>query len=83
MRTVLNARHDASDPSFRHIVCLERALPGLPSPLVLGCGGGGEVEDPVPFMASIPIEYPLDLWDAEVEGETLLRVQSFRDRRRG
>ncbi len=43
--------------------------------LVLGCGRGGEVEEPSPLYGEIPIEYPLDLWDAEVEGETLLRVR--------
>ena len=43
--------------------------------LILGCGAGGEVEEPVPLYGEIPIEYPLDLWDAEVEGETLLRVR--------
>ena len=42
--------------------------------LVLGCGGS-EVEHPTPLYGDIPIEYPLDLWDANVEGETLLRVR--------
>ena len=53
------------------------ALPLLGSLAVaplLGCGGG-EVDGPTPLYGEIPIEYPLDLWDADVEGETLLRVR--------
>jgi len=42
---------------------------------VSGCGDGGDVEDPEPLYGEVPIEYPLDLWDADVEGETLLRVR--------
>ncbi len=41
----------------------------------MGCGAGGEVDGPTPLYGDIPIEYPVDLWDAEVEGETLLRVR--------
>ena len=33
------------------------------------------MEGPTPLYGEIPIEYPLDLWDADVEGETLLRVR--------
>jgi len=43
--------------------------------LLSGCGEGGTVEDPTPLYGEVPIEYPLDLWDADVEGETLLRVR--------
>ena len=42
-------------------------------PLV-GCSEG-EMEDPTPLYGATPIEYPLQLWDADVEGETLLRVR--------
>jgi TonB family protein len=45
------------------------------SALLAGCGGGGDVEDPIPLYGRVPVEYPLDLWDADVEGETLLRVR--------
>jgi len=45
------------------------------SALSLGCGDGGEVEDPTPLYGEAPIKYPLDLWDADVEGQTLLRVR--------
>jgi protein TonB len=43
-------------------------------PLV-GCGREGELEDPTPLYGEVPVEYPLQLWDADVEGETLLRVR--------
>jgi protein TonB len=33
------------------------------------------MKDPTPLYGEIPIEYPLQLWDADVEGETLLRVR--------
>lgn len=42
---------------------------------VAGCGEGAEVEEPTPLYGEIPIEYPVDLWDADVEGETVLRVR--------
>ena len=48
---------------------------GLSALLALGCGGGGDVEEPTPLYGDVPIEYPVTLWDAEVEGETLLRVR--------
>lgn len=49
-------------------------LVSIPLVLLSACGGG-EVEGPTPLYGEIPIEYPLDLWDADVEGETLLRVR--------
>ena len=45
------------------------------SVLVMSCGNGGDVENPTPLYGEVPIEYPLDLWDADVEGQTLLRVR--------
>lgn len=53
------------------------ALPALALSVVVGLSacGGGEVEGPTPLYGEVPIEYPLDLWDADVEGETLLRVR--------
>jgi TonB family protein len=48
----------------------------LAAPVLLSaCGSPEEVEDPVPLYGEIPIEYPLELWDLDVEGETLLRVR--------
>lgn len=42
---------------------------------VLACGGEGEIEQPTPLYGDVPIEYPLHLWDQDMEGETLLRVR--------
>ena len=42
---------------------------------VLGCGGEGEVEQPAPLYGEVPIDYPLQLWDQDMEGQTLLRVR--------
>ena len=39
------------------------------------CGPEGEIEQPRPLMAEVPIEYPLHMWDQDMEGETLLRVR--------
>lgn len=39
------------------------------------CAGEQEIERPAPLYRNIPIEYPLALWDADVEGETLVRVK--------
>ncbi|NNM06605.1 MAG: energy transducer TonB [Gemmatimonadetes bacterium] len=33
------------------------------------------MEQPTPLYGDVPIEYPVDLWDANVEGEALLRVR--------
>jgi protein TonB len=43
--------------------------------LSLAACGSEEVEEPTPLYGEIPIVYPLDLWDQDVEGETLLRVR--------
>ena len=45
------------------------------SPWSLACAGDQEVERPTPLYGEVPIEYPLELWDQDVEGETLLRVR--------
>ncbi|MGD2121532.1 MAG: energy transducer TonB [Gemmatimonadota bacterium] len=50
------------------------ALLGLTA-LACGCGDGAAVEEPSPLYGEVPIEYPIDLWDADVEGETVLRVR--------
>jgi TonB family protein len=39
------------------------------------CGGEGEIEQPTPLYGDVPIEYPLHLWDQDMEGETVLRVR--------
>ena len=40
-----------------------------------GCSGDQEIESPSPLSASVPIDYPLDLWDQGVEGSSMLRVR--------
>jgi len=39
------------------------------------CAGDGELQQPTPLYGQVPIEYPLELWDQDMEGETLLRVR--------
>ena len=48
-------------------------------PVVLGvlvaCGGPEEpIENPTPMPGVSPFEYPLELWDQRLEGETMLMV---------
>jgi len=33
------------------------------------------IDEPTPLYGDVPIQYPLDLWDEDVEGVTLLRVR--------
>ena len=40
-----------------------------------GCGTEAEIEQPRPLFAEVPIEYPIHMWDQDMEGETLLRVR--------
>jgi protein TonB len=47
----------------------------LAATLVVGCGGEGEIQQPSPLYGEVPIEYPLHMWDQDMEGETLLRVR--------
>ncbi len=42
---------------------------------IAACAGDQEIERPTPLYGEVPIEYPLALWDQDVEGETLLRVR--------
>lgn len=41
----------------------------------LACGGEGEIELPTPLYGDVPIDYPIQLWDQDMEGQTLLRVR--------
>ena len=45
------------------------------SVVLAGCGGDGEIEQPVPLYGQVPIEYPVELWDEGVEGKTVVRVR--------
>lgn len=40
-----------------------------------GCGTEREIEQPTPLFAEVPIDYPLHMWDQDMEGETILRVR--------
>ena len=42
--------------------------------LLAACGGGDEFQRPIPLYGEIPVEYPTDLWDQDIEGTTVLRV---------
>ena len=42
--------------------------------LALGCGGDQHIERPTPLFSDSPVEYPLELWDQDVEGSTIVRV---------
>ena len=46
---------------------------GLATWLVLACGGDQGIERPTPLSDS-RVEYPLELWDQDVEGSTIVRV---------
>jgi protein TonB len=43
--------------------------------LAMGCGGESVIERPTPLYGEAPIEYPLHLWDLDLEGETIVRVR--------
>ena len=42
--------------------------------LAQGCTGDRGIERPQPLSSASPVEYPLELWDQDVEGSTLVRV---------
>ena len=41
----------------------------------VGCAADQEIERPAPLYGDVPIDYPIELWDSDIEGETLLRVR--------
>lgn len=41
----------------------------------VGCTTEREIEQPTPLFGDVPIEYPLHMWDQDMEGETVLRVR--------
>lgn len=53
---------------------LAAALLPAVAALLAGCAGDQQIERPTPLQGNAPIEYPLAMWDQDVEGETLLRV---------
>lgn len=47
----------------------------LVASLGLGCAGEEEIERPAPLYGQVPIEYPVELWDQDIQGRTLLKVR--------
>ena len=55
---------------------ISRLLPlGCLVPILAGCAGDQQIERPTPLFNEVPIEYPLAMWDQDIEGQTLLRVR--------
>lgn len=77
----LDADMERSDP--RRNALRRRRLPRSAAPVVAmalvavaaACAAEGEIDQPMPLYGQVPIEYPLQLWDEDMEGETLLRVR--------
>lgn len=44
-------------------------------PALAACADDGKVEEPAPLGNATPIEYPLEMWDQGIEGETVLQVR--------
>ena len=42
--------------------------------LAAACGSGQDIERPVPLVGSGAVRYPLEMWNRNIEGTTLLRV---------
>ncbi len=53
----------------------DAALAGALLAGVMGCTSDPDIESPSPLSASVPIEYPLELWDQGIEGRCLLKVR--------
>ena len=43
--------------------------------ILAACASDREIEQPTPLFSEVPIEYPLHMWDQDMEGETMLRVR--------
>ena len=50
-------------------------LCALVAGVMSGCSGDQEIDSPSPLSASVPIDYPLDLWDQGIEGSSMLKVR--------
>ena len=42
--------------------------------LLVGCAEEASIDPPVPLFGEVPILYPISMWDADIEGEALVRV---------
>lgn len=52
-----------------------RVLSALFTAGLVGCSGDQEIDSPSPLSTSVPIEYPLELWDQGIEGSSILKVR--------
>ena len=73
------AEHRAADRGWRMRPCwpVAAGVRGLLAAAVVsapGCGGDANIERPTPLFVDSPVEYPLELWDQNVEGSTVVRV---------
>jgi protein TonB len=50
-------------------------LLGLAALALSACTSDQQIERPAPLYGEVPIDYPIELWDQDVEGQTLLRVR--------
>ncbi|CAN5852703.1 hypothetical protein BH23GEM6_BH23GEM6_27340 [soil metagenome] len=55
-------------------LALRRLLPSLTILVISGCGGEEVELTPPQQLTGSPFHYPEELWDAEVQGETVLRL---------
>ena len=68
-----STRSASSRPALTRILSFRVGL--LLSSLALGCSGDQTVEKPAPLYGQVSVEYPLELWDQDIEGETILKVR--------
>ena len=69
-RTSLNRRRWRTAAVSRARWAAALLVPGI-----VGCGSEPEIEGPSPLSTSIPIHYPLELWDQGIEGRSVLKVR--------
>ena len=72
---MVQAQHGATDRRWR-MGLRKPATPAFVAAAMtaLSCGGDADIEGPTPLFTESPVEYPLELWDQDVEGSTLVRV---------
>ncbi len=74
-RTRESAERAVASPAVSSPWATKGLVLSLLAALLAGCGSDEPIQEPTPLYGEVPIEYPLDLWDADVEGVTLLRVR--------
>lgn len=45
------------------------------TPVLHGCSGDREIQSPAPLASALTIDYPVELWDQDIEGRCLLKVR--------